>query len=90
MKYKKKVALLFIGLTMVCPCQQTISDTCFTELISIFLDHIMTAFVKKFSLYINDADHALQPLQTVKFSANHKFIFAIDVIPLSWWLRALK
>ena len=69
---------------------------CPTELISIYLDHVMAPLVRDLPSYIKDTKHTLQIFQNIHFSSTHKFIFTMDVkslytiIPHHDGLRALK
>ena len=69
--------------------------SCPTELISSYLDRIMTPIVKSLPSYIKDSTHALQIFRDFNFSGQDKFIFTMDitslytVIPNSEGLQAL-
>ena len=70
--------------------------SCPTELISSYLDRIMTPIVKSLPSYIKDSTHALQIFRDFNFSGQDKLIFTMDitslytVIPNSEGLQALK
>ena len=70
--------------------------SCPTELISSYLDRIMTPIVKSLPSYIKDSTHALQIFRDFNFSGQNKLIFTMDitslytVIPNSEGLQALK
>ena len=70
--------------------------SCPTELISSYLDRIMTPIVKSLPSYIKDSTHALQIFRDFNFSGKDKLIFTMDitslytVIPNSKGLQALK
>ena len=70
--------------------------SCPTELISSYLDRIMTPIVKSLPSYIKDSTHALQIFRDFNFSGQDKLIFTMDitslytVIPKSEGLQALK
>ena len=70
--------------------------SCPTELISSYLDRIMTPIVKSLPSYIKDSTHALQIFRDFNFSGQDKLIFSMDitslytVIPNSEGLQALK
>ena len=72
--------------------------SCPTELISSYLDKIMTPIVKSLPsyIYIKDSNHALEIFRTFNFSGENKIIFTMDitslytVIPNNEGLQALK
>ena len=70
--------------------------SCPTELISSYLDRIMTPIVKSLPSYIKDSTHALKIFRDFNFSGQDKLIFTMDitsrytVIPNSEGLHALK
>ena len=70
--------------------------SCPTELISSYLDRIMTPIVKSLSSYIKDSTQALKIFRDFNFSGQDKLIFTMDitslytVIPNSEGLQALK
>ena len=70
--------------------------SCPTELISSYLDKVMTPIVKSLPSYIKDSNHALEIFRTFSFSGENKIIFTIDktslytVIPNNEGLQALK
>ena len=70
--------------------------SCPTELISSYLDRIMTPIIKSLPSYIKDSAHALQIFRDFNFSGQDKLIFTMDitslytVIPNSEGLQALK
>ena len=70
--------------------------SCPTEVISIYLDRIMTPIVKSLPSYIKDSTHALKIFRDFNFSGQDKLIFTMDitslytVIPNSEGLLALK
>ena len=70
--------------------------SCPTELISSFLDRIMTPIVKSLPSYMKDSTHALKCFRDFNFSGQDKLIFTMDftslytVIPNSEGLQALK
>ena len=70
--------------------------SCPTELISSYLDKIMTPIVKSLPSYIKDSNHALEIFRTFNFSGENKIIFTMDitslftVIPNNEGLQALK
>ena len=70
--------------------------SCPTELISSYLDRIMTPIVKALPSYIKDSTHALKSFRDFNFSGQDKLIFTMDitslytVIPNSEGLQALK
>ena len=69
--------------------------SCPTELISSYLDRIMTPIVKSLPSYIKDSTHALKIFRDFNFSGQDKLIFTKDitslytVIPNSEGLQAL-
>ena len=69
---------------------------CPTELISSYLDKVMTPIVKSLLSYIKDSNHALEAFRNVNFSGENKIIFTMDitslytVIPNNEGLQALK
>ena len=70
--------------------------SCPTELISQYLDQIMSPFVKSLPSYIKDTNHALKTFRDFNFSGQKKLIFTMDitslytVIPNHEGLLALK
>ena len=71
--------------------------SCPTELISSYLDKIMTPIVKSLPSYIKDSNHALEIFRTFNdFSGENRIIFTMDitslftVIPNNEGLQALK
>lgn len=70
--------------------------SCPTELISSYLDKIMTPIVKSLPSYIKDSQHALEIFRDFNFLSEDKLIFAMDisslytVIPNSEGLQALR
>ena len=68
--------------------------SCPTELISSYLDKVMTPMVKSLPLYIKDSNHALEIFRNFNFSGENKIIFTMDitytVIPNNIGLQALK
>ena len=70
--------------------------SCPTELISSYLDRIMTPIAKSLPSYIKDSTHALKIFRDFNFSGQDKLIFTMDitslytVIPNSEGLQALK
>ena len=70
--------------------------SCPTELISSYLDRIMTPIVKSLPSYIKDSTHAPKIFRDFNFSGQDKLIFTMDitslytVIPNSKGLQALK
>ena len=67
-----------------------------TELISSYLDKVMTPIVKSLPSYIKDSNHALEIFRNFNFSGENKIIFTMDitslytVIPNNEGLQALK
>ena len=53
--------------------------SCPTELISSYLDRIMTPIVKSLPSYIKDSTHALQIFRHFNFSGQDKLIFTMDI-----------
>ena len=70
--------------------------SCPTELISQYLDQIMSPFVKLLPSYIKDTNHALKTFRDFNFPGQNKLIFTMDitslytVIPNHEGLLALK
>ena len=70
--------------------------SCPTELISSYLDKVMTPIVKSLPSYIKDSNHALEIFRNFNFSGENKIIFTMDitslytVIPNNEGLQALK
>ena len=70
--------------------------SCPTELISQYLDQIMSPFVKSLPSYIKDTNHALKTFRDFNFQGQNKLIFTMDitslytVIPNHEGLLALK
>ena len=70
--------------------------SCPTELISSYLDKVMTPIVKSLPSYIKDSNHALETFRNFNFSCENKIIFTMDitslytVIPNNEGLQALK
>ena len=70
--------------------------SCLTELISSYLDRIMTPIVKSLPSYIIDSTQALQIFRDLNFSGQYKLKFTMDitslykVIPNSEGLQALR
>ena len=70
--------------------------SCPTELISNYLDKVMTPVVKSLPSYIKDSNHALEIFRNFNFSGENKIIFTMDitslytVIPNNEGLQALK
>ena len=70
--------------------------SCPTELISSYLDKVMTPIVKSLPSYIKDNNHALETFRNFNFSGENKIIFTMDitslytVIPNNEGLQALK
>ena len=70
--------------------------SCPTELISSYLDKVMTPIVKSLPSYIKDSNHALETFRNFNFSGENKIIFTMDitslytVIPNNEGLQALK
>ena len=70
--------------------------SCPTELISSYLDNVMTPIVKSLPSYIKDSNHALEIFHYFNFSGEKKIIFTMDmtslytVIPNNEGLQALK
>ncbi|XP_015770448.1 PREDICTED: uncharacterized protein LOC107348879 [Acropora digitifera] len=70
--------------------------SCPTELISSYLDKVMTPIVKSLPSYIKDSNHALETFGNFNFSGENKIIFTMDitslytVIPNNEGLQALK
>ena len=70
--------------------------SCPTELISSYLDKVMTPIVKSLPSYIKDSNHALEISRNFNFSGENKIIFTMDitslytVIPNNEGLQALK
>ena len=70
--------------------------SCPTELISSYLDKIMTPIIKSLPSYIKDSQHALEIFRDFNFLSEDKLIFAMDisslytVIPNSEGLQALR
>ena len=52
--------------------------SCPTELISSYLDRIMTPIVKSLPSYIKDSTHALQIFRDLNFSGQNKLIFTMN------------
>ena len=67
-----------------------------TELISSYLDKVMTPIVKSLPSYVHDSNHAIEIFRTFNFSGENKIIFSMDitsfytVIPYNEGLQALK
>ena len=53
-----------------------------TELISSYLDKVMTPIVKSLPSYIKDSNHALEIFRNFNFSGENKIIFTMDVTSL--------
>ena len=53
--------------------------SCPTELISSYLDKIMTPIVKSLPSYIKDSQHALEIFRDFNFLSEDKLIFAMDI-----------
>ena len=70
--------------------------SCPTELISSYLDKIMTPIVKTLPSYVKDSQHVLEIFRDFSFLGQNKLIFTMDipslytVIPSDEDLRALK
>ena len=70
--------------------------SCPTELISSYLDKVMTPIVKSLPSYIKDSNHALETFSNFNFSGENNIIFTMDitslytVIPNNEGLQALK
>ena len=70
--------------------------SCATELISSYLDKVLTPIVKSLPLYIKDNNHALEIFRNLNFSGENKIIFTMEitylytVIPNNEGLQALK
>ena len=70
--------------------------SCPTELISSYLDKVMTPRVKSLPSYIKDSNHALEIFRNFNFSGENKINFTMDVtslynvIPNNEGLQALK
>ena len=70
--------------------------SCATELISSYLDKIMTPIIKSLPSYIKDSQHALEIFPDFNFLSDDKLIFTMDisspytVIPNSEGLQALR
>ena len=70
--------------------------SCPTELISSYLDKVMTPIVKSLPSYIKDSNHALEIFRNFNFSGENKIIFTMDitslytVIPNNEGLQTLK
>ena len=70
--------------------------SCPTELISSYIDKVMTPIVKSLPSYIKDSNHALEVFRNFNFSGENKIIFTTDitslytVIPNNEGLQALK
>ena len=70
--------------------------SCPTELISSYLDKVMTPIVQSLPSYIKDSNHALEIFRNFNFSGENKIIFIMDitslytVIPNNEGLQALK
>ena len=70
--------------------------SCPTELISSYLDKVMTPIVKSLPWYIKDSNYALEIFRNFNFSGENNFIFTMDitslytVIPNNEGLQALK
>ena len=70
--------------------------SCPTELISSYLDKVMTTIVKSLPSYIKDSNHAFEIFRNFNFSGENKIIFTMDitslytVIPNNEGLQALK
>ena len=70
--------------------------SCSTELISSYLDKVMTPIVKSLPSYIKDSNHALEIVRNFNFSGENKIICNMDitslytVIPNNEGLQALK
>ena len=56
--------------------------SCPTELISSYLDKIMTPIIKSLPSYIKDSNHALEIFRTFNFSGENKIIFTMDITSL--------
>ena len=56
--------------------------SCPTELISSYLNRIMTPIVKSLPSYIKDSTHALQIFRDFNFSGQDKLIFTMDITTL--------
>ena len=67
-----------------------------TELISSYLDKVMTHIVKSLPSYTKDSNHALEIFRNFNFSGENKIIFTMDItslyteIPNNEGLQALK
>ena len=79
------------------PGRPTVSAcSCPTELISNYLDKVMTPIVKSLPSYIKDSNHALEIFRNFNFSGENKIIFTMDitslytVIPNDEGIQALK
>ena len=70
--------------------------SCPTELISSYLDKVMTPIIKSLPSYIKDSNHALEIFRNFNFSGENKIIFTMDItslyikIPNNEGLQALK
>ena len=56
--------------------------SCPAELISQYLDQIMSPFVKSLPSYIKDTNHALQTFRDFNFPGQNKLIFTMDITSL--------
>ena len=56
--------------------------SCPTELISSYLDNVMTPIVKSLPSYIKDSNHALEIFHNFNFSGEKKIIFTMDMTSL--------
>ena len=70
--------------------------SCPTELISSYLDKVMTPIVKSLPSYVKDSNHALEIFRNFNFSGENKIIFTMDItslytiIPNNEGLQVLK
>ena len=56
--------------------------SCPTDLISQYLDQIMSPSVKSLPSYIKDTNHALKTFRDFNFPGQNKLIFTMDITPL--------
>ncbi|XP_062914076.1 uncharacterized protein LOC134351618 [Mobula hypostoma] len=80
-----------------CPGRPIVSAcSCPTELISAYLDTVLSPLVQSLPTYVHDTSHALKLFNDFKFPGPHRFIFTMDVqslytsIPHQEGLKALR